>query len=79
MFKPSRLSVTKFIFITKINNGMDTDRKKKKRTPKKNVERGSTSSHGNKEPGTRSMDKQRGMEFGFRKTATVVMKPDIHR
>ena len=38
---------------------MDTDRKKKKRTPKKNVDRGSTSSHGNKENGTRSMKKQR--------------------
>jgi hypothetical protein len=55
---------------------MDTDRKKKKRTPKKNVDRGSTSKHGNKELGTRSMEKQRGMEFGFRKTARAVMKPD---
>ena len=55
---------------------MDTDRKKKKWTPKKNVDRGSTSSHGNKELGTRSMEKQTGMEFGFRKTATAVMKPD---
>ena len=55
---------------------MDTDRKKKKRTSKKNVDRGSTSSHGNKELGTRSMEKQRGMEFGLWKTATAVMKPD---
>ena len=55
---------------------MDTDRKKKKRTPKKNVDRGSTSSHGNKELGTRSVEKERRMEFGFRKTATAVMKPD---
>ena len=55
---------------------MGTDGKKKKRTPKKNVDRGSTSSHGNKELVTRSMKKQRGMEFGFRKTATAVMKPD---
>ena len=61
---------------SKINNGMDTDIKKKKRTPKKNVDRGGTSSHGNKELGTRSMEKQRGMEFGFRKTAAAVMKPD---
>ena len=55
---------------------MDTDRKKKKRTPKKNVDRGSTSSHGNKQLGTRSMDKQRGMEFGFWKMATAVVKLD---
>ena len=55
---------------------MDTDRKKKKRTPQKNVDRGSTRSHGNKELGTRSVEKQRGMEFGFRKMATAVMKPD---
>ena len=61
---------------TKINNGMDTDRRKKKRAPKKDVDRGSTSSHGNKELGTRSMEKQRGMEFGFRRMATGVMKPD---
>ena len=55
---------------------MDTDRKKKKRTPKKNMDRGSTSSHGNKELGTGSLEKQRGMEFGFQKTATAVMKLD---
>ena len=61
---------------TKINNGMDTDRRKKKRAPKKDVDRGSTSNHGNKELGTRSMEKQRGMEFGFRRMATGVMKPD---
>ena len=60
----------------KVNNGMDTDRKKKKRAPKKNVDRGSTSSHDNKELGSRSMEKQRGMEFGSRKTATAVKKPD---
>ena len=61
---------------TKINNGMDTTGKKKKRTSKRNVDRGSTSSHGNKEFGTRSMEKQRGMEFGLWKTATAVMKLD---
>ena len=33
-------------------------------------------SHGNKELGTRSMEKQREMEFGFRKTATALIKPD---
>ena len=55
---------------------MDTDRKKEKRTPKKTVDRGSTSSHGNKELGTRSVEKQRGMEFGLWKMATAGMKPD---
>ena len=51
--------------IPKINNGMDTDIKTKKRTPNKNVDRGSTSSQDNKELGTRSMEKQRGMKFGL--------------
>ena len=54
---------------------MDTDRKKE-RTSKENVDRGSTSSHGNKELGTRSMEKQAGMEFGLWKMATAVMKQD---
>ena len=49
--------------------------KTEKRTSKKNVDR-STSSHGNKEFGTRSMEKQRGMEFGLWKMATAVMKQD---
>ena len=53
-----------------------TTTERRKRNPKKNVDSGSTNSHGNKELGTRSMEKQRGMEFGFRKTATAVMKPD---
>ena len=56
----------------RINNGMDTTGKKKKRTSKKNVDRRSTSSHGNKEFGTRSMEKQRRMDFGFRKTAQLL-------
>jgi hypothetical protein len=34
-----------------------------------------TSSHDNKEFRTRSMEKPRGMAFGFRKTATAVKKP----
>ena len=49
---------------------MDTTRKKKKRTSKKNVDR-STSSHSNKEFGT---DQWRNREEW--KTATAVMKPD---
>ena len=55
---------------------MNTTGKKKKRTSKKNVDRRSTSSHDNTEFGTRSMEKQRGMEFGFWKMATDVMKPN---
>jgi hypothetical protein len=55
---------------------MDTMREKKKRTSKKNVDGRSTSSHDNKEFRTRSIEKQRGKAFGFRKTATAVKKPD---
>ena len=55
---------------------MDTTREKEKRTSKKNVDRSSTSSHDNKKFRNRSVEKQRGMVFGFRKTATVVVKPD---
>ena len=51
-----------------------TERRKRGR-PRKNVDRGSTSSHGNKELGTRS-EKQRGIELGLWKTATALMKPD---
>jgi hypothetical protein len=54
---------------------MDTKGEKKKRASKKNVDV-STSSHDNKKFGTRSMEKQGGMAFGFRKTATAVIKPD---
>jgi len=36
----------------------------------------STSNHDNKKFRKRSMEKQRGMAFGFRKTATAVIKPD---
>jgi hypothetical protein len=36
----------------------------------------STSSHDKKKLRTRSMEKRRGVVFGFRKTATVVIKPD---
>ena len=54
---------------TKINYG-----EKEKRTSKKNVDGRSTSSHENKKLRTRSMEKQRGMAFCFRKTATAVKK-----
>jgi len=55
---------------------MDTTGEKEKRTSKENVNRRSTRSHDNKKFGTKSMEKQRGMGFGFRKTATAVIKPD---
>jgi len=61
---------------TKINYGLGTTGEKEKRTLEKNVDGRSTSSHDNKKFRTKSMEKQRGMAFGFRKTATAVKKPD---
>jgi len=55
---------------------LDTTGEKEKRTSKKNVDGRSTSSHDNKKFRTRSMEKQRGMAFGLRKTVTAVKKPD---
>ena len=57
---------------------MGTTGEKKKRTSKKNEDGRvqKKSSHDNKKFRNRSMEKQRGMAFGFRKTATVVIKPD---
>jgi hypothetical protein len=51
---------------------MDTTGEKEKRTPKENVDGRSTSSHDNKKFRTRSMEKQRGMAYGFQKTAIAV-------
>ena len=48
----------------------------KKKTSKKNVDGRSTSSHDNKKFRNKSMKKQRGLAFGFRKAATVVIKLD---
>jgi len=62
-----------------INYGLDTTGRKEKRTPppkKKNMDGRSTSSHDKKKFRTRSMEEQRGMAFGFRKTATAVRIPD---
>ena len=59
---------------TKINYVLYTTGEKEKKMPKKNVDGRSTSSHDNKKFRTRSMEKQRGMAFGFRKKATVVKK-----
>ena len=54
---------------------MDTAGEKEKRTSKITMDGRSTSSHDNKKFRDRSMEKQRGMAFGFRKTATAVIKP----
>jgi hypothetical protein len=61
---------------TKINYGMDTRGEKKKRMSKKNADGRSTSSHDNKKFRTRSVEKQGGMAFGFRKMVTAVIKLD---
>jgi hypothetical protein len=58
----------------KINYGMCTTGEKEKRTSKINVDGRSTSSHDSKKFRNRLMEKQRGMAFGFRKTATAVKK-----
>ena len=63
---------------TKINYGRDTTGEKEKRTSKKIVDGRSTNSHDNKKFRTRSVEKQGGMAFGFQKTATAVIKPDIY-
>jgi hypothetical protein len=55
---------------------MDIMGAKKKRTSKKNVDGGSTSSHDNKKFRTRSVEKQGGMAFGFQKMATTVIQSD---
>jgi len=46
------------------------------RTSKKNVDGWCTSSHENKTFRIRSVVKQKGMVFGFRKTATAVIRPE---
>ena len=66
-----------YLFITtntKINCGLDATGEKEKRTSKRNVDGRSTSSHDNRKFGTGSMEIQRGMAFGLRKTATAVEK-----
>ena len=60
----------------KINYGMDTNGEEEKRTSKENVDRRHISGHDNKKFRTRSTEKQRGMAFGFWKTATAVIKLD---
>ena len=55
---------------------MDITGGKTKRKAKKNMDGRSPSGHDNKESRTRSVETQRGMAFGFRKTAAAVIKPD---
>ena len=55
---------------------MDTTAEKEKRTSKENMDGRSKRSHDNNKFRTRSVEKQGGMAFGFRKTATAVKKPD---
>ena len=50
--------------------------KKKKRTSKKNVEGRCTNSHENKTFRSILVVKEKGMVFGFRKTATAVTRPE---
>jgi len=64
---------------TKINYGLNTMGEKEKGTSKINVDGRSTSSHDNKKFRARTTEKQRGMAFGFRKTATVVKKTRTDR
>ena len=59
---------------TKIIYGLDAMGEKEKWTSKNNLDGKSTSSHENKKFRIRSMEKQRGMAFGLRKTATAVTK-----
>ena len=61
---------------TKINCGLDTIGEKEKRMSKKNTDGRSISSCDKKKFRTRSMEKQRGMVFGYQKTVTAVKKPD---
>jgi hypothetical protein len=55
---------------------MGTGGEKEKRTSNKNVDGRGTSSHDDRKFRTRSVEKQGEMAFGFRKTATAVMKLD---
>jgi hypothetical protein len=61
---------------TKTNYGMDTMGEKGNRTPKEKVDGKSTSSHENKKFRSRSVVKQKGVVFGFRKTVIAVTRPE---
>jgi hypothetical protein len=61
---------------TKINYGVDPAREKEKRTPKEDLDRRGASSNDSEKCGARAVEKQGGMAFGFRKTATAVIISD---
>jgi hypothetical protein len=74
-FKSGHLS--KFFKIKRAQScGVDTRGKKKKGTSKKNMDGRCMSSHENKTFRSRSVVKQKGMVFGFRKTVTDVTRPE---
>jgi len=50
--------------------------RRKRGRPRKNVDGRCTSSHENKTFRSRSVVKQKGIVFGFRKTATAVTRPE---
>jgi Tfp pilus assembly pilus retraction ATPase PilT len=52
------------------------EERRKRGRARKNVDGRSTSSHDGEKFRTRSMEKRRGMAFGFRKMATAVIEPD---
>jgi hypothetical protein len=55
---------------------VDTGGEKKKKTSKKNVDGRCTSSHEDKTFRSRSVVKQKGMVFVFRKTVTAITRPE---
>jgi hypothetical protein len=55
---------------------MDTRGEKRKRTSKRNVDGRCTSNHENRIFRSRSLVKQKGIVFGFRKTVTAVTRPE---
>jgi Tfp pilus assembly pilus retraction ATPase PilT len=50
--------------------------RRKRGRPRKNMDGRSTRSHDSEKFRTKSMEKQGGMAFAFRKTATAVIEPD---
>jgi Tfp pilus assembly pilus retraction ATPase PilT len=62
--------------ITKLIMEWISEERRKRGRPRKKMDGRSTSSHDNKKFRTKSVEKQGGTAFGFRKTATAVIKPD---
>jgi hypothetical protein len=64
------------MYISKLIIKWIPEERRKKGRPIENHGWRSTSSHDSEKFRVRSMEKQVGMAFGFRKTATAVIKPD---